>query len=119
MCLNQYQQELGQRKLPTLWTIPDVMWLCVQQLLPPEKEPGTEGRPAHGVGRRRVATYTLFRRRTESEKYVVLSVRRRCEPKSICVAKMYGAVLSDAGRSRADRVAFWQKRLAKTTRVEA
>ena len=46
MCRNHYQQELQRRHLPTLWEIPDPMWLSIQPLLPREKPPGTNGRPA-------------------------------------------------------------------------
>jgi putative transposase len=46
MCRNHYQQELQRRHLPTLWEIPDPMWLSIQPLFPPEKAPGTDGRPA-------------------------------------------------------------------------
>lgn len=45
MCHNLYQQELQRRSLPTIWAIPDPMWLSIQPLLPAEKAPGTNGRP--------------------------------------------------------------------------
>jgi hypothetical protein len=31
---------------PTLWTLPDPLWEECRPLLPPEKAPGTPGRPA-------------------------------------------------------------------------
>jgi transposase len=35
-----------QKRLPTVWRIPDDLWVKIQPLLPPEKLPGTPGRPA-------------------------------------------------------------------------
>jgi transposase len=32
--------------LPTLWRVPDELWVRIQPLLPPEKVPGTPGRPS-------------------------------------------------------------------------
>jgi len=46
MCRNHYQQELQRRHLPTLWEVPEPMWLCIQPLFPAQKAPGTNGRPA-------------------------------------------------------------------------
>lgn len=46
MCHNPYQQELQRQQLPTLWEIPDPMWLSIQSRFPPEKAAGTAGRPA-------------------------------------------------------------------------
>ena len=46
MCRNLYQQELQRRHLQTLWELPEPMWLCLRPLLPREKAPGTNGRPA-------------------------------------------------------------------------
>jgi transposase len=34
------------KRLATLWRIPDELWAKIQPLLPPEKVPGTPGRPA-------------------------------------------------------------------------
>ena len=34
------------KRLPTLWRVPDDVWVQVQPLLPLEKRPGTPGRPA-------------------------------------------------------------------------
>jgi transposase len=45
MCQREYQRELKQVQLPTIWTIPERMWHRIQPLLPPEKDPGTPGRP--------------------------------------------------------------------------
>jgi putative transposase len=46
MCPNdQLRQQLQRSQLPTIWTIPDPMWRRLKELLPPEKEPGTPGRP--------------------------------------------------------------------------
>lgn len=45
MCLNYYQQELQRQDLPTLWEIPDPMWLSIRSLFPKEKPAGTCGRP--------------------------------------------------------------------------
>lgn len=46
MCHNLYQQELERRSLPTIWELPDPMWLSIQPLLPAQKPEGTAGRPA-------------------------------------------------------------------------
>jgi transposase len=35
-----------QKRLPTLWRVPDELWARIQRLLPPEKVPGTPGRPS-------------------------------------------------------------------------
>ena len=32
--------------LPTIWAVPDELWAKIHPLLPPEKAPGTPGRPA-------------------------------------------------------------------------
>jgi hypothetical protein len=45
MCQREYQRELKQVQLPTIWTIPERMWHRIQPLLPSEKDPGTPGRP--------------------------------------------------------------------------
>lgn len=45
MCRNLFQQEVQRRQLPTLWEVPDPIWLCIQPLLPAEKAPQTNGRP--------------------------------------------------------------------------
>jgi hypothetical protein len=45
MCEEQYQRELEDVQLPTIWKIPDEMWQRISPLFPPEKEPGTPGRP--------------------------------------------------------------------------
>ena len=42
----QYAEKSNEKQLPTIWRIPDRMWHRIQALLPPEKEPGTPGRPA-------------------------------------------------------------------------
>ncbi len=34
-----------QRRLRTIWRVPDDLWSRIQPLLPPEKPPGTNGRP--------------------------------------------------------------------------
>lgn len=34
-----------QLTLPTIWDVPDDLWQKIQPLLPPEKQPGTPGRP--------------------------------------------------------------------------
>lgn len=46
MHLQQYAEKSDEKQLPTIWRIPDRMWQRIQPLLPPEKEPGTAGRPA-------------------------------------------------------------------------
>lgn len=38
-------QRKTKRRLPTIWRIPDDLWIEIQRLLPPEKPPGTTGRP--------------------------------------------------------------------------
>ena len=45
MSKREYQRELKRVQLPTIWTIPNKMWQRIRPLLPPEKEPGTPGRP--------------------------------------------------------------------------
>jgi transposase len=40
-----YEQKLQQKQLPTVWRVPDAMWERIGPLLPPEKAPGTPGRP--------------------------------------------------------------------------
>lgn len=45
MCEEQYRRELEDMQLPTIWKVPDDMWRRIRLLLPPEKEPGTLGRP--------------------------------------------------------------------------
>jgi transposase len=47
---------------PTLWRIPDALWAEVQPLLPPEKPPGSTGRPV--VPFRRVLDGILYVLRT-------------------------------------------------------
>ena len=34
------------KRLPTIWRVPDDVWAMIRPLLPPEKPPGTPGRPA-------------------------------------------------------------------------
>ena len=34
------------KPLPTIWRVPDELWANIHPLLPPEKVPGTPGRPA-------------------------------------------------------------------------
>ena len=34
------------KPLPTIWRVPDELWAKIHPLLPPEKVPGTPGRPA-------------------------------------------------------------------------
>ena len=38
-------QHRSKRRLRTIWRIPDDLWAQLQPLLPPEKPPGTNGRP--------------------------------------------------------------------------
>ncbi|MCZ7568872.1 MAG: transposase [Ardenticatenaceae bacterium] len=45
MCREEYQRELNRKNLPTVWEVPESTWCCVRQVLPPEKLPGTPGRP--------------------------------------------------------------------------
>lgn len=47
---------------PTVWRVPDALWAEVQPLLPPEKPPGTRGRPV--VPFRRVLDGILYVLRT-------------------------------------------------------
>ena len=62
MCQREYQRDLKQVQLPTIWTIPEKMWQRIRPLLPPEKEPGTPGRPP--VPFRKVMDGILFVLRT-------------------------------------------------------
>src|SRR3954449_12313959 len=63
MCQSEYQRELKKQvQLPTIWTIPDQMWQRIRPLFPPEKEPGTPGRPP--VPFRKVINGILFVLRT-------------------------------------------------------
>jgi hypothetical protein len=64
MCQREYQQELKRVQLPTIWTIPDRMWQKIRPLLPPEKDPGTPGRPPEAF--RKVMDGILFVLRTGS-----------------------------------------------------
>ena len=43
MCQKKLQRQV--QSLPTIWKIPDDMWQRIKDVLPPEKEPGTPGRP--------------------------------------------------------------------------
>ena len=45
MCQREYQRELKQVQLPTIWTIPEEMWQQIRPSLGAEKEPGAPGRP--------------------------------------------------------------------------
>ena len=47
---------------PTIWSLPDELWAALQPLLPPEKPPGTPGRPV--VPFRRVLDGILYVLRT-------------------------------------------------------
>lgn len=38
MCQTEYQRDLKQVQLPTIWTIPDQMWRRIRPLLGVEKE---------------------------------------------------------------------------------
>lgn len=62
MCQREYQGELKRAQLPTIWTIPNKMWQRIRPLLPPEKEPGTPGRPPLPL--RKVMNGILFVLRT-------------------------------------------------------
>lgn len=42
----QYAEKSDEKQLPTIWSLPDPLWSRIKKLLPPEKEPGTPGRPA-------------------------------------------------------------------------
>jgi putative transposase len=46
----------------TLWTVPDSLWSLIVQVLPPEKQPGTPGRPA--LPHRQVVNGILYVLRT-------------------------------------------------------
>lgn len=50
------------KKLPTIWTVPEAMWQRIRDILPPEKPPGTPGRP--GVPFRDVFNGILYVLRT-------------------------------------------------------
>jgi hypothetical protein len=52
----------SKRRLRTIWRIPDDLWVELQPLLPPEKPPGTPGRPV--VPFRRVMDGILYVLRT-------------------------------------------------------
>lgn len=41
----EYEQQLQNDQLPTLWAIPDLLWERMKAALPAEKPPGTPGRP--------------------------------------------------------------------------
>ena len=62
MCHEKYEGELQRTQLPTIWEVPDRMWEQIRDLLPPEKEPGTPGRPP--VPFRKVLNGILFVLRT-------------------------------------------------------
>jgi putative transposase len=46
----------------TLWSVPDSLWVLINRLLPPEKQPGTPGRPA--LPHRQVVEGVLYVLRT-------------------------------------------------------
>jgi len=46
----------------TLWTVPEPLWKQMVELLPPEKKPGTSGRPA--LPQRQVVNGILYVLRT-------------------------------------------------------
>jgi transposase len=58
----KYERSLRQKQLPTIWEIPDSMWEHIEPLLPPEKSPGTPGRPV--VPFRKVVNGVLYVLRT-------------------------------------------------------
>jgi putative transposase len=58
----KYERSLRQKQLPTIWEVPDVMWERIEPLLPPEKPPGTPGRPV--VPYRKVVNGVLYVLRT-------------------------------------------------------
>lgn len=62
MCTSKLKQALGQTQLPTLQEIPDPMWEEIAPILPPQKEPGTPGRPP--VPHRKVLNGILYVLRT-------------------------------------------------------
>lgn len=68
---DQFSEELQRSELPTLWKIPDPMWEQIEPILPPEKEPGTPGRPP--VPFRTVLDGILFVLRTGCHRNVVPS----------------------------------------------
>lgn len=45
MCQEKYAGALQRTQLRTIWEVPDPMWDQIRDLLPPEKEAGTPGRP--------------------------------------------------------------------------
>ena len=58
----KYERSLRQKQLPTIWELPDAMWEHIEPLLPPEKSPGTPGRPV--VPFRKVVNGVLYVLRT-------------------------------------------------------
>lgn len=62
MCQEKCEGELQRTQLPTIWEVPDPMWEQIRDLLPPEKEAGTPGRPP--VPFRKVLNGILFVLRT-------------------------------------------------------
>lgn len=41
----EYERQLRNDQLPTIWEVPDVLWAQIKEVLPAEKPPGTPGRP--------------------------------------------------------------------------
>jgi transposase len=58
----EYERQLRQKQLPTIWEVPDPLWNQIERLLPLEKPPGTPGRPV--VPFRRVLNGILYVLRT-------------------------------------------------------
>lgn len=58
----EYERQLGQKQLPTIWEVPDAMWERIEPLLPAEKPAGTPGRPV--VPFRKVLNGVLYVLRT-------------------------------------------------------
>ena len=53
---------LDKLTLPTIWDVPEDLWQKIQPLLPPEKRPGTPGRPA--INARMILNGILYVMRT-------------------------------------------------------
>jgi len=68
----QLRKQLNRSQLPTIWTIPDAMWVQLKELLPKQKDRGTSGRPP--VPFRKVIDGILFILRTGCQWNAVPSV---------------------------------------------
>ena len=90
------------KRLPTIWRLPDEVWAAIKPLLPPEKPPGTPGRPA--VPLRQVLDGILYVLRTGCQGSP-LKLRPSCDSGWKAVPKEFGS-----GSTCHKRFQQWQRR---------